>query len=73
MEKTPDAAGTRAGDIDHDATLESVIALSEGDTALSYRVMKDGTPVGTLDMRKLVRALVPSEQSSDPEGARRSG
>ncbi|MEH6833022.1 MULTISPECIES: quaternary amine ABC transporter ATP-binding protein [Falsihalocynthiibacter] len=73
MLKTPDAPGERAGDIDHDDTLESVIALSEGDTALSYRVMKDGKPVGLLDMRKLVRALVPSEQSDDPESARRSG
>jgi glycine betaine/proline transport system ATP-binding protein len=35
--------------------------------------MKNGTPVGVLDMRKLVRALVPSEQSDDPESARLSG
>jgi glycine betaine/proline transport system ATP-binding protein len=73
MTKTPDAPGERAGDIDHNDNLESVIALSEGNTALSYRVMKDGKPVGVLDMRKLVRALVPSEQSDDPESARRSG
>ncbi|MEM5472236.1 betaine/proline/choline family ABC transporter ATP-binding protein [Hoeflea sp. AS60] len=73
MLKTPDAHGERAGEIDHDDTLESVIARSEGDTALSYRVMKDGKPVGVLDMRKLVRALVPSAQSEDPESARRSG
>jgi glycine betaine/proline transport system ATP-binding protein len=73
MRRTPDAPGGGAGDIDHDATLESVIALSEGDTALSYRVMKDGAAVGVLDMRKLVRALVPSERSEDTESARRSG
>jgi glycine betaine/proline transport system ATP-binding protein len=73
MSRTPDAQGTRAGEIDHDDTLESVIALSEGDTALSYRVMKDGEPVGVLDMRKLVRALVPSVQSDDPDSARLSG
>jgi len=73
MSRTPDAQGGRAGEIDHDDTLESVIALSEGDTALSYRVMKDGAPVGVLDMRKLVRALVPSVQSDDPESARLSG
>tara|TARA_R110002126_G_scaffold286859_1_gene439058 strand:+ start:17240 stop:18307 length:1068 start_codon:yes stop_codon:yes gene_type:complete len=73
MKKTPDAPGERAGEIDHDDTLESVIALSEGDTALSYRVMKDGAPVGVLDMRKLVRALVPSQQSDDPESARLGG
>ncbi len=73
MVKTTDIAGQRAGEIDHDDTLESVIALSEGDTSLSYRVMKNGKPVGVLDMRKLVRALVPSEQSNDPESARLSG
>ncbi|QCO56147.1 betaine/proline/choline family ABC transporter ATP-binding protein [Pseudorhodobacter turbinis] len=73
MTRTPDAPGERAGEIDHNDNLESVIALSEGDTSLSYRVMKDGKPVGVLDMRKLVRALVPSEQSDDPESARRSG
>ncbi|MBC7285350.1 ATP-binding cassette domain-containing protein [Hoeflea sp.] len=73
MLKTPDAPGERAGEIDHDDTLESVIARSEGDTALSYRVMKDGKPVGVLEMRRLVRALVPSQQSDDPESARRSG
>ncbi len=73
MVRTQDAPGERAGEVDHDDTLESVIALSEGDTSLSYRVMKDGEPVGMLDMRKLVRALVPSEQSGDPESARLSG
>lgn len=73
MTRTPDAPGERAGEIDHNDNLESVIALSEGNTALSYRVMKDGKPVGVLDMRKLVRALVPSVQSDDPESARRSG
>ncbi|SFD95606.1 glycine betaine/proline transport system ATP-binding protein [Sulfitobacter brevis] len=73
MTKAPDATGERAGEIDHDDTLESVIALSEGDTSLSYRVMKDGKLVGVLDMRKLVRALVPVEQSDDPENARLSG
>jgi len=73
MRRTPDAPGERAGEIDHDDTLESVIARSEGDTALSYRVMKDGNPIGVLDMRKLVRALVPSEHSDDPESARLSG
>jgi glycine betaine/proline transport system ATP-binding protein len=73
MTRTQDPSGEQAGEIDHDDTLESVIALSEGDTALSYRVMKDGKPVGMLNMRKLVRALVPSEQSDDPESARLSG
>lgn len=58
------------GEIDHDDTLESVIALSEGDTALSYRVMKNGKVVGVLEMRKLVCALVPAQQSDERESAR---
>jgi len=73
MTKTADSAGERAGEIDHDDTLESVIALSEGDTSRSYLVMKDGKSIGVLDMRKLVRALVPVEQSGDAESARLSG
>ena len=40
-------------------TLESVIARSEGDTTAVYRVERGGDPVGVLDMRDLVRALVP--------------
>jgi glycine betaine/proline transport system ATP-binding protein len=73
MLKTSDTSGVRAGEIDHDDTLETVIARSEGDTTLSFRVMKDGQQVGMLDMRKLVRALVPSDRSEDPERALRSG
>ena len=49
-----------AGEIDHDDTLESVIALSGGDTTKSYRVTRDGKPVGYLDLKSLVRALVPA-------------
>ncbi len=73
MERTPGDTGDHAGEIDHDDTLESVIARSEGDTMRSYRVMKDGAPIGVLNMRNLVRALVPAEQSGDSESARRSG
>ncbi|MFT7491379.1 MAG: glycine betaine/proline transport system ATP-binding protein [Pseudohongiellaceae bacterium] len=72
MLATADATDEQTGDIDHNDTLESVIALSEGDTALSYRVMKDGKPVGVLNMRKLVRALVPTEQSNSSESTRLS-
>lgn len=73
MVKTNDSSSVRSGQVDHNDTLESVIALSEGDTSLSYRVMKNGEPVGVLDMRKLVRALVPSEQSHSPDSARLGG
>ena len=72
MLATTDTTVEQTGDIDHDDTLESVIALSEGDTALSYRVLKDGKPVGVLNMRKLVRALVPTEQSDSSESNRLS-
>ena len=54
-----------AGEVDADDTLESVIAKSGGDTALSYRVMQDGTQVGVLDMKHLVRALVPTSASDE--------
>jgi glycine betaine/proline transport system ATP-binding protein len=49
-----------AGEIDHDDTLEAVIALSGGNTTKAYRVIRNGEPVGFVDMRDLVRALVPS-------------
>ncbi|MCY0150565.1 betaine/proline/choline family ABC transporter ATP-binding protein [Hoeflea sp. G2-23] len=65
MEKTTGAPGNVAGDVDHDDTLESVIALSEGDTTKRYRVTKDGVQVGVLDMRTLVRALVPQGGASE--------
>lgn len=48
-----------AGDVAADDTLEHLIARSGGDTTLTYRVMQDGVPVGILDMKELVRALVP--------------
>jgi len=36
-----------------------MIARSGGDTSHSYIVIRDGKPVGTLDMESLVRSLVP--------------
>ena len=54
-----------AGDVDVNDTLESLIAISGGDTSHCYRVMADGAPVGTLDMKDLVRALVPRVSSSE--------
>lgn len=59
MEEKTDTPGDVTGDVDHDDTLESVIALSGGDTTKSYRVTRDGAQVGVLHMRTLVRALVP--------------
>ena len=48
------------GDIDADNNLESLIAKSDGDTSHVYRVMDQGKPIGQLDMKDLVKALVPS-------------
>ncbi|WP_093035192.1 ATP-binding cassette domain-containing protein [Roseovarius azorensis] len=60
MESPDDPDQSFAGEVDPDDTLESVIATSGGDTALCYRVMRDGHQIGVLDMKKLVRALVPT-------------
>ncbi len=51
-------------DVDMRENLESLIARSEGDTALHYRVMDGDTPVGELHMRDLVKALVPRISST---------
>jgi len=53
-----------AGEVSADDTLEHLIALSGGDTTHTYRVISDGVPVGTLDMKDLVRALVPRVSGS---------
>ena len=56
--------------VDFEDTLESVIAHSEGETLKSYVVMKEGSPVGALHMKDLVKALVPRVASE--AGARTS-
>lgn len=48
-----------AGDVDPDDTLEALIALSGGETHMCYRVVREGETLGQIDMRDLVRALVP--------------
>lgn len=53
-----------AADVEADDNLESVIALSEGDTGLCYRVVSKGKAIGELDMRDLVKALVPRLSST---------
>lgn len=65
MEKTTREGHDLSGDVDLDANLESVIAMSEGDTTKHYRVMKDGNQVGLLHMQELVRALVPTDAAED--------
>ena len=62
----PLSEGKFAGDVQENDTLESLIAASGGDTALRYRVLDgDNSAVGTLDMRDLVKALVPRISSSE--------
>jgi len=57
--------GKFSGDVNANDNLESLIATSGGDTSLRYRVMENGKPVGELDMRELVKALVPRISSSE--------
>jgi len=59
MEETDREGDGLAGEVDADQNLESVIAISGGDTNLHYRVMSGGQQVGLLHMKDLVRALVP--------------
>ncbi len=60
-----DAGQSFAGDVQLNDNLESLIAVSGGDTSKTYRVMEDGEAVGQLDMRDLVKALVPRVSSSE--------
>lgn len=54
-----------AGIVDADDNLEHLIGLSGGDTHKTYKVQNEGKDVGLLDMKDLVRALVPSPGSGD--------
>ena len=56
---SPLGQDTFEGDIDADATLEALIKKSDGDTAGTYRVTKDGNAIGQVTMKTLVKALVP--------------
>jgi glycine betaine/proline transport system ATP-binding protein len=55
---------TFTGDVQITDNLESMIALSEGDTSHIYRVLDGEEPVGQLNMRALVKALVPRISSA---------
>lgn len=70
MEETTEAPKDCAGDISERDNLESVIARSEGDTARIYRVMRNEKQVGILDMKELVKALVPTAASGGNDRAR---
>ena len=59
MEKGAPTGDDFAGDVDQNENLESVIARAEGSMNKRYRVTRDGKPVGTLDMKAIMKALVP--------------
>ncbi|SFE09087.1 quaternary amine ABC transporter ATP-binding protein [Roseivivax sediminis] len=65
MTEGTDDPGGLSGEVDENATLEDVIAKADGDTRLSFRVTRNGTPVGTLPMTDVVKALVPTAASED--------
>lgn len=54
-----------AGDISEKDNLESVLSKSNGDTTLTFRVVRDGEQVGALTMTDLAQALVPTEAASE--------
>jgi len=50
---------TYAGDVGPHDTLETLIALSEGDTSCHFRVVEGEIPIGQIGMEDLFKALVP--------------
>jgi len=64
---SPLSDGPFDGDIDAGSTLEHLIALCGGDTTKIYRVTEDGAPIGQLDIKDLVKALVPSIRRNPSE------
>lgn len=52
------------GEVNADSNLEQVIALSDGETNHVYRVMSGNEIVGQLDMKDLVKALVPRARTN---------
>ena len=62
---TPLQGDSFDGDIDADSNLEKVIAHSDGDTNHIYRVTSKGEVIGQLDMKDLVKALVPRSKSAE--------
>ena len=62
---TPLTDAKHDGEVEADSNLENIIALSDGDTNHIYRVVKDGKPIGQLDVKDLVKALVPRTRSGN--------
>jgi len=53
-----------AGDISEKDNLETVLSRSGGDTDLIFRVVRNGEAIGSLSMKDLTRALVPTDAST---------
>jgi len=51
------------GDVEASNSLENLIEQSDGETAKTYRVIDNGQPVGQIDMKSVVKALVPARRS----------
>lgn len=65
MSSPDEGETTFADDISEKDNLESVLLKSQGDMSLNFRVVRDGQHVGTLHMKDLARALVPTAASAD--------
>jgi glycine betaine/proline transport system ATP-binding protein len=63
MTRTNEPLNDVAGEVDHEANLEDVIAKARGGTDQTFKVMRDGTQVGVVDMGDVMRALVPTDAS----------
>lgn len=60
MKKHVDNDANYAGDITEKDNLETVLSRSGGDTEKTFRVVRNGEVVGSLCMKDLTRALVPT-------------
>ncbi|MGM0951646.1 MAG: quaternary amine ABC transporter ATP-binding protein [Pseudomonadota bacterium] len=70
MMSKPDPEETEyAGDISEKDNLEDVLRQSSGDMTLNFRVMRGDEHVGTLHMKDLALALVPTPASSADRSA----
>ena len=65
MSEPDDTDATFAGDISESDNLESLLLKSDGDMTLNFRVVRDDQHVGTLHMKDVAKALVPTAASGD--------
>lgn len=65
MKSGTEAEANYAGDISERDNLETVLERSGGDTDLEFRVVRDGRQVGSLHMKDLTKALVPTAAATE--------